>query len=589
VGQIGGLKLPNRRFGPSARTIPPRRDSRAYSPGESLPSRCFFSRLRRTNLDASRQERTGPMASYNHSDMQPDFPEIPAEPQQPIPPRYRWLRRLALASVVFVVYLALMRVVWGWEADRRFKNERARWRAAGEPVHLSDLQAELDLIPEVEDALPVLKKALDAMNEPGDLISKAGVGIDTYLGDFELLRKSLYDVATLFEGRDTVFVHLHDLRTRRRARWALSATDHLPQWSSDQRMLARFLTVRAHFAMATGDRTEAVEQIRHLLVLGETTSSHPSMIGQLMAMAISALGIQIIEDFGDRILVHFGPEGPDPSVTSSKSKAIDISQWLLDEEHMLGAIRTSLLAERAFIVDTLAEYEKKGWTAMSGGLRSYPCEYVPFGLLRPAVALDGLDALSQVTRALDLVYRRAWVEVPHWNEPDLPRLYFLKHLSHPLNTGFFKRISSSYQSYLEFHIRTLLRRRFAAVALAAHAFRLDQGRFPIVLDELVPAYVASLPIDPYSADSEPIRFRPDAEPVILYSVGLNGVDDGGAWAGDPDTRQIWKGPDIPFFLAKRETQMPVAQPNSPQAVPNDPGKDESGGPREKTEDQKRQP
>src|SRR5204863_887448 len=70
------------------------------------------------------------------------------------------------------------------------------------------------------------------------------------------------------------------------------------------------------------------------------------------------------------------------------------------------------------------------------------------------------------------------------------------------------------------------------VMLAIEAFRAEQGRLPTSLDELVPGVLPALPVDPFAPDGR-LRYRVLAQPdelgrvYLLYSVGADGVDDGG--------------------------------------------------------------
>jgi hypothetical protein len=68
--------------------------------------------------------------------------------------------------------------------------------------------------------------------------------------------------------------------------------------------------------------------------------------------------------------------------------------------------------------------------------------------------------------------------------------------------------------------------RLFEVELALRAYYVDHGRYPTALSALVPAYIPSVPADPY-ADAGPLRYRLTAKRYVLYSVGPDGVDDGG--------------------------------------------------------------
>lgn len=55
-----------------------------------------------------------------------------------IPPRFWWLKRIALTGALYLLALVGTRIWWGWEAEQRFRAVIAERRAAGEPVVLED-------------------------------------------------------------------------------------------------------------------------------------------------------------------------------------------------------------------------------------------------------------------------------------------------------------------------------------------------------------------------------------------------------------------------------------------------------------------
>lgn len=68
-------------------------------------------------------------------------------------------------------------------------------------------------------------------------------------------------------------------------------------------------------------------------------------------------------------------------------------------------------------------------------------------------------------------------------------------------------------------------------AFALTEYRLDHGEYPKELNDLVPKYLAKVPIDSFSPKSETIRYRRDGEAYALWSIGPNRVDDGGKSIG----------------------------------------------------------
>jgi hypothetical protein len=116
-------------------------------------------------------------------------------------------------------------------------------------------------------------------------------------------------------------------------------------------------------------------------------------------------------------------------------------------------------------------------------------------------------------------------------------------------------------------ITDLLLRRTAGIqteqqmvltAIALDRYRMAHGAFPQRLEALLPVLLPTLPRD--AMNGEPLRYQPRPDGgFILYSVGFDGMDDG----GDPtssDTnrvyRQIWDGRDAvwPVAASAAETE-----------------------------------
>ena len=70
-------------------------------------------------------------------------------------------------------------------------------------------------------------------------------------------------------------------------------------------------------------------------------------------------------------------------------------------------------------------------------------------------------------------------------------------------------------------------RRVVVTAIALKRFQLQHAKWPENLSGLVPQFLPAVPIDPL--DGNPLRYRPNADgTILLYSVGEDGKDDGGA-------------------------------------------------------------
>jgi hypothetical protein len=61
--------------------------------------------------------------------------------------------------------------------------------------------------------------------------------------------------------------------------------------------------------------------------------------------------------------------------------------------------------------------------------------------------------------------------------------------------------------------------------VALRLYHAEKGKYPTALGELVPRYLADLPMDPFTG--KPFVYLPMEKDFLLYSVGPNRVDDGG--------------------------------------------------------------
>jgi hypothetical protein len=86
-------------------------------------------------------------------------------------------------------------------------------------------------------------------------------------------------------------------------------------------------------------------------------------------------------------------------------------------------------------------------------------------------------------------------------------------------------IAGPFRGMAERAARETARLRAAAAGVAAVRYRRAEGRWPRSLQELVPKWMAAAPLDPFTG--KPMAFLVDDEGVVVYSVGVDGRDDGG--------------------------------------------------------------
>ena len=108
------------------------------------------------------------------------------------------------------------------------------------------------------------------------------------------------------------------------------------------------------------------------------------------------------------------------------------------------------------------------------------------------------------------------------------------------------------------------------LAATLSVFRAENGHYPETLDDLVPRFVASLPIDIYSEKPPIYKADDDRAGCLLYSVGQNGVDDGGTdvsgWIVDGAWRDEMQEVDYPAI--DEVIRFPVPPLKLPDVIPD---------------------
>lgn len=112
------------------------------------------------------------------------------------------------------------------------------------------------------------------------------------------------------------------------------------------------------------------------------------------------------------------------------------------------------------------------------------------------------------------------------------RWAYLKHAVSPQGRGdlvagaCLLELSGGYSRYLAIDDRHRVQQDLARLHVALALHRVRNGGYPSSLDQLVPNELDELPEDPFK--SEPYAYRLTENGFLLYSLGTNGIDDGGS-------------------------------------------------------------
>jgi hypothetical protein len=462
----------------------------------------------------------------------------------------RTLRILAWLGLGLLFTVVAFRLLAGPYVSRSLQDEIARCRAAGQPVYPGDFDTAP--VPDTQNVVIVYRQAWESLK-----------GLSTEQA--ESARRLLEQPRAIADKPDWVAGLVKagaKARTLVRESRSCSAVDwgyHIRSVVVDANdpdlaevlKLARVLEMFALDAHQTGDDAEAVETFMDLMRLAHHVDRRPSIISHMVSIAIMGMTCRCMEPVIPGL--ETGSNGPFTGPTgrpAPRSRVQMLIAELLDQAALREDMVRAFLGERAMLLDTSMRLygvpsgpaSGKGTQAVPTSLPAQPRPWTPgLGLILEADVLW----MMRYSTALAEAVRQATLPGFKKHAPPTPpsdsRWFFSLH---PLSSI----MLPSFDRALQLHFRCIAERRMAATSLAIRTYQQDYGRRPASLEDLVPAYLPAVPDDPFSATGGKLGYRPEGNPPVLYSVNLDGLDEGGAFSirssggVDSDAR------DLPFFL-----------------------------------------
>ena len=291
----------------------------------------------------------------------------------------------------------------------------------------------------------------------------------------------------------------------------------LPEMTSLRRA-ARLLSLAARRAAVDGSAAEAMADVVRLRRLARHAAGEPLLISGLVGMAIDATADETLV----AILPTLRPSDlPLLDAEGLLGDPFDVTRWLLGEQafglSMFATLGTGSGPDPAGL---LANAEDGAAPAVLTIMLPYRVFLLPSDLAGYR-AVMGEELLHCTTDAGD----RSW-PVSHRRLEDLAA-----RIKERPPGIFTELITPALQGFAEAVTRSQARRKVVAALIAATRHRLETGSLPGSLTALVPGQLAAMPQDPFigtsRAEEEPLRFVAGSDWLTVYSVGVNGVDDGG--------------------------------------------------------------
>ena len=460
----------------------------------------------------------------------------------------RRLKRLAIALAATLLALLVLRLWWGWEANRRAEAALARYRAEGGLVFAEDFNAEFDAVPDDQNAALLYEEAM----QKTVMTATSGMQLYELFGDLVVRAEHPDDVADLIRLNATPLALCRAARSRPSVAWndplGLSAVN-APFVSSlfRQRELCELLSLAAGRQFGADDHAGFIESLHDLLKLGRSSQAGPLVIWQVMGVASTVQVPAAVEAYGAGLKVS-GAETPGAGCAkpASYGQAHALIEELWDEEGQAATWRRAILGERACAIVRMQAYMDRPTTRWSWeDPRTWLARF-GWWAGAPAHSIDSVrwtDATTVVSTCTGLPN---WPAAAAAMPSDAHKLRsFVDVWARPVSVTWVPNLDYLSLAYLD-----SAGRRLAATALAIRLYEIDHGHRPAALADLLPEYLPGAPVDPFAPNGEWLHYLPNDEHPRLYSIGKNGVDDGGAaWGTEYVLRWLPREvPDCVLFL-----------------------------------------
>jgi hypothetical protein len=430
----------------------------------------------------------------------------------------RWRRRWVVIWTVLILVLVVppltpVVIYFAWQSHGKklLQAELARIQASGEPLTTSEMHAAYALPADERDITPIWAQALapfdtkaytDATFElpvvgKGDLppldqplSEEQQLQVDSYLQQFghriEALHAAAAEEGSVRLPRDFAQGISIDLSDAQQARNA-----------------SRALKLELNTKLRANDIEGALRCIATKIRMADIYRHDPILIVLLVRMAI--LG----DAFADmRTFAEFA--------TLSEAQLAKL-QELLRSQDTHAQLPLAMQGERATIylcLQNLASYSDGVTVESDHNLQR---------IQRPEDCAVALRFMTDAKEAANLPFPEALDAVSGFED----RIDALREL--PLSQFRFvgtQLLLPATSAMFLADARTCALRDVMDASLAVRRYLMANQAAPTSLDALVPKYLPVVPKDPYSG--EPLRFVPRDDRIVLYSIGTDRIDNGGA-------------------------------------------------------------
>jgi hypothetical protein len=295
--------------------------------------------------------------------------------------------------------------------------------------------------------------------------------------------------------------------------------------------LVKMLYVRAKAAIESGDAKEGANSVLAMMRLNNGLNSESSMLPLLVAVTCSCYVQGVV---WDALHGHHLRE-PELAMLQMELEAQNMEQPLLNA--LRGELTTSVASLDQCLVSDSA------WESMRTFFVDGP-EWLSQLRMTPRLLTEWKADFSgaffhHAIKPLKAAGLKGCMEaqakflksLPSMDRPILDDAHLFTRLAMP-----------AYDTIIRQTLFIEARNRLTVAALAVERYSLARGGLPKSLEELKPGFLDELPVDPMSGSAVRYRVGPTGGAVI-WSVGIDGKDDGGVVPFIPDPARPMRTPN----------------------------------------------
>lgn len=466
-----------------------------------------------------------------------------------------WLKLVALVVGAPIVILVILYLLWDHSARRGLEREIEKVRQSGAPLTVDDLIAEWYVTdaagqrrlktPYSENAAPVYQCAFDLLEE-----------LQLTDEDYELLREMLKtDDPSQWSEEDAEKLKALLGKTAEVLELTKQATEMeqcqfeidwwggtvmFPAHGRNLRYLNSLVLARALLKLRQGKGEEALEACRLALNMSRAVRDERLLMPVLMRFALLSSSLRAMEAAANALPAA-------PQVYRELIREIAAEEWDLQEH-----VRRALEGERALHFSLFTGLLEKGTFDISGSsfVKNYPPGYAwlmksPMG--RSIVRGDRVAYLRYMRRCVEAASqplpravkesKAVAGELQEMRESTRARMRY----------PFTCMLAPGLRAITAILAEAVARCRVTEVGLALEMYNTREGKYPESLEELLPDFLPSIPEDPFTG--APLKFKRSEKGVVVYSVGPNEEDEGGAYDKDQARKKRLKD-DIAWRITR---------------------------------------